>query len=878
MMDRKKSFLPLSLSILTLLMTLPLNAQDEQFGVPQDSLDIPLSSTIELLLDDDLLTDEERNDLAAFHGVWDELQDPTPSQQAMVALVKYDLNNSVFNDESVKPIIAAEAALKRGEPRKAVQLLGDDVTAQGSVVRGLALERIGELDKAVAVLRPWREKVQFGSFEDPKELTAATEGMLILARLEGRPSQDYQTASKMFARVRDEMGRIHWPAHLGEARLLIDRHNRKDGAAALMQTLRLNPKCGEAWFLLGKMSVETFDFDRAEAVIEKLRAINSDHPLADMLETYSLLRQRDTANALKIINKAVERYPRQRELLAWQAAATAMTFDKDALQKVLARADEFYPGDPLPYYITGETLSFFRQYKDGEQMLREAIDRQPNWPEPHVELGLLLMQAGDDKAALTELNRAVELDPFHIGALNQRKLVEQLVGYERIETEHFTVKYKQGIDAVLARDMAFHLETIYKDITTTFEHEPDRRTTIDIMPDSQWFAVRITGMPEIWTIAAATGDVISLTPPRTGPKQRGLYFWYNVIQHEYVHTVTLSQTANRIPHWFTEGAAVSQELIARDYDTCQLLANAVKKDELFRFDEINWAFIRPTKETDRPQAYAQANWMLEYVAETYGHDKIVAMLRLFKEGVTDVDAIEQVTGEKADVFFESFKSWAAAQVELWGLGNVEKIAALGEDGGASGLSDGQLKELLAEHPNHPEILNVIAERAVKGEDAEVARQAVLQYSAARPVDPWSYRQLVLVSDKTGNPEEVITSLERLDSVESSHGAFAYRLAQLQRQGGKLDAASTSIWRALLRDPYNGTYRELAATIELQRGKMEDAIHHLTAMPILEPDRAIHQVRLAALYHKLGRTELATAAANAALEIDPDAPVQKFLGE
>ena len=72
-----------------------------------------------------------------------------------------------------------------------------------------------------------------------------------------------------------------------------------------------------------------------------------------------------------------------------------------------------------------------------------------------------------------------------------------------------------------------------------------------------------------------------IVPPRDGPGQRGTFDWSRAVGHEYVHTVTLDQTDNRVQHWFTEACAVSQEPGGREYETCQLLATALNAAKLF---------------------------------------------------------------------------------------------------------------------------------------------------------------------------------------------------------------------------------------------------------------------------------------------------------
>ena len=65
---------------------------------------------------------------------------------------------------------------------------------------------------------------------------------------------------------------------------------------------------------------------------------------------------------------------------------------------------------------------------------------------------------------------------------------------------------------------------------------------------------------------------------------------------------------------------------------------------------------------------------------------------------------------------------------------------------------------------------------------------------------------------------------------------------------------------------------------LERKEPELALHHLRSLTLLEPDRAVHHTRMAALLFRMGKGEEAKEAGLKALELDPNAPVGKFLGE
>jgi len=830
------------------------------------------------LIDDPLTGEAERRRVAWFHGRWQELENPTPTESAHIALMTGDWGAAVFENETVDARLRAEAALLRGEPSETLELLGEDPSVQADYLRAQAWVMLGQMAKAVAVLDAWRTRLQRESFNDPAALTAAAQGLFMLAALEGRPAGEYKLAVGLLGRARGELDRLYWPALVAEAEALLARGNRSEAGEATLEALALNPRAASAWRVLGELSYSSFNFDQAANVVQEIRAFAPDHPLADIVEAGSYLQQLDADSAQKVLEPALADMPRQPELLALRAAMWALQFEPDRTEEALSAFDQVAPGSDLALATVGKYLARARQYEQSEAMLRRAIARQPNSAHAATDLGWVLMQAGRVKEGRSVLARATQIDPFHVRAANSLKLAEAMLDWETIETEHFIIRYQPGIDAVLARDMPELLEQFHAQLVETFEYEPKVKTQVDLMPDEKWFGVRITGMPDIWTIAAATGPVIAMTPPRIGKKQRGDFHWSNVMRHEYVHTVTLEQTKNRIPHWFTEACAVLQEENPRPWSSAQLLAQAYHNDKLFPLAEINWGFVRPKTPQDRPLAYAQAAWMLEYLIKTHGKQAMVDLLTLFGQGVSDTAGIEQVTGESAETFMENFKAWAGTQLELWGLTPHENEKQIMQElRKVKGNDVASLAELDAIYPDHPQIVQRLAQARMAGDDVAAAERAVQRYALLRPLDPWADRALARLAVEQGDPAKAIRSFERLDITDGGDGDWAEQLSAIHRSAGRLDEAAKYAQRALTFTPYDGTRRETAATIDLQRGDMQSALHHLSAMPLLEPGRAIHHVRLAAVYARLGEPDKARNAAERALELDPQAPVQRFLG-
>ena len=255
---------------------------------------------------------------------------------------------------------------------------------------------------------------------------------------------------------------------------------------------------------------------------------------------------------------------------------------------------------------------------------------------------------------------------------------------------------------------------------------------------------------------------------------------------------------------------------------------------------------------------------------------IVTMLELARAGVPQDELITEATGQTAEAFLSEFRTWAADEVRQWGLAPEPASEEIARELSEAENKPVRLKELLAAHPDHPDLLQVAAKQAVEQKRFETALPLLLRYAEARPVDPWADRQLAETYLALGNAAAAIPHLEAMDRLDQQSGAHARTLMSLYRKLGALDQALRAAERALARQPYDATLREQAAAIALQQADASRALQHVEALPLIEPERAIHQVRLAAVYSKLDRPAEADAAARAALELDPDAPVERFL--
>ncbi|MBK7404258.1 MAG: hypothetical protein IPJ41_06390 [Phycisphaerales bacterium] len=793
-------------------------------------------------------------------------------------LVQGAIDDPALENPQANKLDRAEALALRGRLDEALALLAGEGSLRAIRIRAEALERLGRFDEADAALDPLVAHMAAKEITSGDDLAEGVRALMVRSRLRGpgragEADADFRTLMEMLGRAKNELDRLSWYARLVEAEVLIEKDNPADGQAALTEVLALNPRCSRAWRLLGDLAVSGFDFDQAENIALRLEELAPGSPDAAVIRARGAIRRKDPALADSILDAALARFPQHRELLAEQAASAAVRFDESRTSALLTAFDALNAGErpptqddhgsPEAILAVGAALSEARQYAPAAALLERAAMRQPMLSTPWIELGLLEMQAGRDIRAKDALSKALALDPFNVRAANSLKLVDELNSFDEIESDHFVVRYKPGIDEVLARQMPAVLEQIYHDVCgpSMFDHEPEGKTTIELMPDHAAFAVRISGMPQIHTMAAATGPVIAMETPRDGPGHRaGPYDWARTVRHEFIHTVTLSRTHNRIPHWFTEAAAVWGEGGPRPPDWWGLLTQAYLNDTLFDMDTISLRFVRPIKPNDRTQAYAQGNWMYEYMVGRFGLRAPLDLMDLYAQGKSEREAMQQVLKLTPEQFFDDFKGWAKGDLLRAGMLPPEgepPIDQLIDD--PHTLSSAMLDDLLVEHPNHPDLLQIAVQIALKetgGNPTPAMIPLIERFVAARPVDPMPRRllaRLALAGAMDDAPQKVIENLEFLDERELRSPAFALALAERYALAGDLDHAWAKATRATLIAPFDASTREQAGRIALLRGDLDAAESQLVALTLIEPDRDLHKRRLEALRAKRAET-------------------------
>lgn len=854
----------------------------------------PPSPALVELLGQDYLSESERAAIRVAHGLWEDADLDSPAHRASAALIRGDYLDPSLSDVQTPAIDRAEGLLRRGNPAEALRLLRETESLRGLRLLAEAHIDLGQADLAKEVLLRATAMVAGGEVADGNELAEGVRCALMLTRY--APPREagvigHQRMLEHLARARDELDRFSWRAHLAEAWLLYEKDRYEEVAKAVEGVMSLNPRSAEGLWLWGLVCVDTFDFPRGEAIAARLDELASPtpSPWAASLRAYVRMRQAEGVQAGEQLAEALRAYPDHRTLRTYQAAAAAAAFNFEEAERLLASFDELVPGSPAALLGVGKAMSGARQYEEAAGFLRRASERAPHWCEPLAELGLSEFQAGRNEDAMEALERAAALDPWNIRVANSLALLKELAGFARVESEHFIVRCKPGgADELVAREMLGTLEEIFVRVTGNapggIDHVPPWKTVVELYPNHRMFGVRIVGMPRLHTIAAATGPVIAMEAPREGPGHTGAFDWRRVVQHEYTHTVTLSRTRNRLPHWFTEASAVYLEDAPRDYSTLQLLARASETNTLFDLDTINVMFVRPNRQTDRSQAYAQGHAMYEFMIERFGHASPLELMDLYATGVREQQAFARVLGVGREEFLEQFKVWMREKLGGYGMlptpmnpsltqllaaegvkadeaaGAARPGAVLLQPEGADELppearprqvTDAHIERWLVEHPENPFVLGVKVRAVLAqsgGKATEESIELLERYARVRPVDPLPHRALAAyyIDVDQLESDRAVPHLEFIDAREQHSPAVAVELSRRYAATGDFSRAMAKATRATQIAPYDPLLREFAATISLRAKDYDAANRHITALTVLEPDRPVHRQRLEAL--------------------------------
>ena len=127
-----------------------------------------------------------------------------------------------------------------------------------------------------------------------------------------------------------------------------------------------------------------------------------------------------------------------------------------------------------------------------------------------------------------------------------------------------------------------------------------------------------------------------------GVPENRLAWGKRAVAHELSHVVIGQATQNPfgdIPHWLNEGLAMYTEgPLESEYSSA--LSRAVSQNKLLTLKTLSSNF--PADSAQATLSYAESYSVVKYLIDTYGRDKLAALLAIYKEGSTYDGALKKV--------------------------------------------------------------------------------------------------------------------------------------------------------------------------------------------------------------------------------------------
>ncbi len=282
-----------------------------------------------------------------------------------------------------------------------------------------------------------------------------------------------------------------------------------------------------------------------------------------------------------------------------------------------------------------------------------------------TDVGLLFAEArllyfegryGEAVALLDQLlTNLGDTPPKAIVALREEvgRTHEALKGFDEFVTpdKRFLIRYT-GRDRALIPWLVEVLQKADAALSADFDWRPQAQVVVEIYPRIEYLA-KVSPLTEeaietSGTIALCKYNRLMFTSPRGLVKGYG---WRDTVTHEFVHYYVTKKSRNTVPIWLHEGIAKFQETRWRtgpgealDPPQEDLLARALKADELVTFEQMHPSMALLPSQEAAALAFAEVHTVIDYLHGLKGYAGLNGLLDGLKAGRPMDAALKAVYG------------------------------------------------------------------------------------------------------------------------------------------------------------------------------------------------------------------------------------------
>ncbi|KAF0245434.1 MAG: hypothetical protein FD180_1657 [Planctomycetota bacterium] len=511
----------------------------------------------------------------------------------------------------------------------------------------------------------------------------------------------------------------------------MDKYQGVYGKHSYEDALKANPKCASAIYGMARVQAEAGAMPRALQAVEQALQLND--KLFDALVFKAQIQgaMQQPGPSDDTLKKALKLNPKSVQALAIRAANLELAGKKDERAKVEEELKAINPNCGLGYMLIGSSLGNKMLFDEAQVYLKKAVEADPKLWEAYTEYGMNALRLGDEVTALKYLSEAYERDPFNIRLVNTMTLMDAFPkDFIVVETKHFRIRmHKKEIELIGPYVCELH-ERAWDEMVKRYHFEPQVPIVSDMYPNHNDFSVRTVGMSGLGALGACFGKVITLLSPRA-KEVMGKFNWGSVVWHELGHVWALQLSKNRVPRWFTEGLSTYEEGQGYPGWSREIeveIFNAYHAKKLAKINDL-------AKAGDLLNLYIYGFLIHTYIAEKWGFEKQVEMLKMYGEGKDTPTVFETALGVTPDQFDDRIRAWIGEWLKSAQLrlpvrateAEAKKLQAAIEDNPMDADAMGKLARILDEVGQKADA-EMLAKKALKVDESNIDALIVMAKS------------------------------------------------------------------------------------------------------------------------------------------------------
>jgi tetratricopeptide (TPR) repeat protein len=787
-----------------------------------------------------------------------------PSQQLVRALNegRYDeVAGLAARLDAQNPSIAAlvaRAAIARGRYQEAETLLSPIAerapTSDAALELGLLLKMLGRPEAAPMLTRV---AAIAETANNPAELARGARALRALDR-----AQEANSA------YRDAMAAAQTSAAIDTAwgELFLEKYKNREALSSFQGALKDDPRWEPA--LLGAAKALAADNPpEAVALARKALEINPSNPATHVFLAQQAVDAGRRDEARKSLRQALDVNPASLEAHALLAGLEFVDDNQAEYEATVAKTLAIAPNYGEVYRATAELASHNFRYDDAAALIRRAVALDPNNPRYLGDLGIHLLRTGDEAEARQALEAAFKLDPFNAVSYNLLSMLDTLDTFDTTRDGDLVFRMAKAEAPVLQEYAVPLAKEAISTLSKKYGFTPRGPILIEIFSKHDDFAVRIAGLPGmIGALGVCFGRVVAMDSPRAMP---GTFQWEATLWHELAHVITMQMSNYRIPRWLTEGISEYEEKLARpewSRGMDMTFASMLNRGETPKLRDLNAAFTDPKLIT---VGYFQASLLVDHIVNTYGEDRLKALIRAYSEGLSTDAALKAALDTDFDTMQAGFDQALDRR-----FGKLRAALQVPVDSPLNKLPADQLAALAQEHPGSYPIQMMHASALRKAGQHDEAVPVLERAAALAPMatgDDSPYAQIADIAVEKKDTARAIAALEALMEWDFDNIEAARQLAGLLRDSGVTDPARLQpVYKRITAiDPFDADAHGALGRIAMKANQPETAVREFKTVVALGPvDQAAAHTDLAESYLQSGKRVEARRQTLAALEIAP----------